>query len=71
MQTVQLNYAIVTIYFSYKVAGFLMDEAIGMAFGAMGIGLTIYIWAGVMPQTLDAFVLATSVEMMKNRESVY
>ena len=49
MQTIQLNYAIVTIYFSYKVGCFLSDEAIGMAFGALGIGCTIYIWAGVMP----------------------
>ena len=32
-----------------------------MAFGALGIGCTIYIWAGVMPQMLDAFVISTSV----------
>jgi hypothetical protein len=61
LQTIQLSYAIVTIYFSYKVAGFLMDDAIGMALGAVGIGLTIYIWAGIMPQTLDSFVISTSV----------
>ena len=66
MQTIQLNYAIVTIYFSYKVGCFLSDEAIGMAFGALGIGCTIYIWAGVMPQMLDAFVISTSVSTKLN-----
>ena len=41
----------------------MSDEAIGMAFGALGIGCTIFIWAGVMPQMLDAFVISTSVSI--------
>jgi len=58
----------VTVYFSYKTGMLLLDEPIGMAFGAMGIGCSIYAWFWVVVDILDAFAITTSIEMMKNRE---
>ena len=59
-----------TVYFAYKVSMLLLDEAIGMAFGALGIILSIYAWFWPVVEILDAFAITTSIEMMKNRECV-
>ena len=63
-------YTIVTVYFSYKVGMLLLDDGIGMAFGAMGIIMAIVAWFFFVVDILDAFAITTSIEMMKNRECV-
>lgn len=70
LNSTQLFYTIITMFASYKLGMFLMDTGIGMAFGAMGIGIAIYTWFWVVVDMLDAFAITTSIEMMKNRESV-
>ena len=63
-------YTIVTVFFSYKVGMLLLDDGIGMAFGAMGIIMAIVAWFFFVVDILDAFAITTSIEMMKNRECV-
>ena len=63
-------YIVVVIYFSYKVSSLFTDSGIGIALGGVGILLSVYIWFWVVPDLLDSFVIMTSIEMMKNRDSV-
>jgi len=70
VNTSQFMFVAVTLYFSYKLAGFFSDTGIGMGLGGLGIALSFYIWFWVMPELLDCFAISTSIEMMKNREAV-
>jgi hypothetical protein len=70
INSTQFFYVVTVIYFSYKVSWLLSDTGIGIAFGALGILLSIYIWFWVMPVIIDDYALTTSIEMMKNRECI-
>lgn len=67
----QFFYTVLVIYFSNKLSMLLTDDVIGMALGFLGYILAVYAWFWVMPEMLDAYVVSTSVEMMKNRECVH
>ena len=66
----QFFFVVTVIYFSYKVSWLLSDTGIGIAFGGLGIILSIYVWFWVMPVMLDSLALTTCIEMMKNRECI-
>ena len=66
----QFFYTVLVIYFSNKLSMLLTDDVIGMALGFLGYILAVYAWFWIMPEMLDAYVVSTSVEMMKNRECV-
>lgn len=67
----QFFYTVLVIYFSNKLSMLLTDDVIGMALGFLGYILAVYAWFWIMPEMLDAYVVSTSVEMMKNRECVH
>ena len=66
INTTQLLYVICTLFFSYKLAGFLSDTAIGMVLFILALGINIYVWFWVMPDMLDAYALTTSVSNSYN-----
>ena len=66
----QFFYTVIVIYFSNKLSMLLTDDVIGIALGFLGYILAVYAWFWIMPDMLDAYVVSTSVEMMKNRECV-
>lgn len=66
----QLMYVLLVAYFGYKLGMILIDEVIGMALGFVGyiLGCLTFFW--LLPSMFDAFVLTSSLEMLRNRECV-
>ena len=66
-----MSYIITVAFVGYKLGMILVDDPIGMVFGIIGLGCSIYLWFWVMPDLLDSYAMANSIEMMKNRDCIY
>ena len=71
INTTQILYITVTIYFSYKFVCLFTDPVIAMALGAVGIIGSVYIWFFIMPSMLDSYALTTSVSLFGTLTNVF
>ena len=76
----QFFYIITILYLAYKVVtlpaeiaycnGDSTKLAIHLTILFVGVIVLLYIWFGIVPGILSSYTLTTSVEMMKDRESI-